>query len=78
MERITLPLRRGQLEKLIHLERVIMGNRSKSSKKERITKNSLIRIYIDIMLPLKIDTREISDEKELNKRYKEVLEKKGV
>lgn len=73
MERITLPLRRDQLENLIHLEREIMGNRSKGYKKERITKNSLIRTYIDLLLSLKIDTREISDEKELTSRYKAAL-----
>jgi len=91
MERITLPLRRDQLENLIHLEREswdfcfqgclfkersgerLMGNRSRGSKKQRITKNSLIRTYIDLLLSLKIDTREISDEKALTSRYKAAL-----
>jgi len=50
-----------------------MGNRSIGSKKQRITKNSLIRTYIDLLLSLKIDTREISDEKELTSRYKAAL-----
>ena len=77
MERITLPLRREQLENLIHLERKIMGNRSRGSKKQRITKNSLIRIYVDLMLSVTINTREISDEKELGKRYKQALKGQG-
>ena len=77
MERITLPLRREQLENLIHLEREIMGNRSRGSKKQRITKNSLIRIYVDLMLSVAINTREISDEKELGKRYKQALKGQG-
>lgn len=61
-------LSRKHLDHLHNLERVIMAQRE--SGRERITKNSILRCYIDILSDFKIDLRNIPDEKELLKRIK--------
>jgi hypothetical protein len=67
---LTLRLREDQLEFLSKLEREIMKKRSRANRKERITKNSIIRAIIDATRELKINTVEIGDEIELVRRFK--------
>ena len=47
-----------------------MKNRSRVNRRERITKNSIIRATIDVFKNLNIDTSEIGDEDELIKKLK--------
>lgn len=61
-------LSREHLDHLHDLERAIMAQRK--SGRERITKNSILRCYVDVLSDLKIDFRNIPDETELLKRIK--------
>lgn len=72
--KLSILLRQDQLDHLTNLEWQIMRNRSSANKKERITKNSILRAYIDVLSNLEIDTSEIPDEKELFKRLKSKLQ----
>lgn len=72
--KLSILLRQDQLEHLTNLEWQIMKNRSPENKKERITKNSIIRAYIDTLSSVKIDTSEIRDEVELLRRLKSKLQ----
>lgn len=71
---LTLRLREDQLEFLTKLEREIMKKRSRNNKKERITKNSIIRAIIDAVRNLNINANEIGEEKELVVRFKQAYE----
>ena len=75
--KLTLRLKDDQLEFLSRLEREIMKNRSSENRKERITKNSVIRAMVDTFRNLDIDTREIGDEEELVKRLIRAVSLKG-
>lgn len=75
--KLTVRLKEGQLEFLSRLERKIMKNRSSDNRKERITKNSVIRAMVDTFRNLDIDTEEIGDEEELVKRLIEAVSPKG-
>jgi len=66
--RLTTLLRDDQLEFLDKLVREIKKNRSREYRKERITKNTLIRVFIDAFTHSKFDTKNIPDEKELLSR----------
>lgn len=72
--KLTVRLKEDQLQFLSRLEREIMRNRSSANKKERVTKNSIIRAIIDVFQDLKIDTNEIGDEDVLLKRLKMAVE----
>ncbi len=71
--KLSILLRQDQLEWLSLMERKIMKNRSSKNKKERITKNSIIRACLDLINDLNIDVREISDEAELLNRLQHAL-----
>ncbi len=71
--KLSILLREDQLEYLTNLERQIMKNRSSQNKKERITKNSIIRAYIDILSSVEFDKLEIKDEAELLRRLRSKL-----
>lgn len=75
--KLTLRLKEDQLEFLSRLEREIMKNRSSDNRKERITKNSVIRAMVDTFRNLDIDTMEIGDEEELVKRLIRAVSLKG-
>jgi hypothetical protein len=75
--KLTVRLKEDQLEFLSRLEREIMKNRSSDNRKERITKNSVIRAMVDTFRNLDIDTREIGDEEELVKRLIRAVSLKG-
>ncbi len=71
--KLTVRLKEDQLEFLSRLEREIMKNRSRINRRERITKNSIIRAIIDIFKNLNIDTSEIGDEDELIRKLKRII-----
>lgn len=66
--KLTLRLNDEQLDFLTNLERNIMKNRSSKNKKERITKNSIIRSSIELLKTISFDKSEISEEKVLVER----------
>lgn len=72
-ERMTVPLRAEQVDKLSKLERSIMKNRSRKSKKQRITKNTIIRACLDAFFNIDFDVEEIQDENELRDRIFDAL-----
>ena len=66
-------LTEDQLQFLNKLESSIIRGRSGANRKERITKNSIIRAAIEILKPLAIDAREIPDEETLLKRIRAAM-----
>ena len=66
--KLTVRLSEEHLDFLSSLEREIMKNRSRENRKERITKNSIIRSFIDSLMDLNYEKSEISTEEELTKR----------
>jgi hypothetical protein len=72
--KLTIRLKEDQLQFLSRLEREIMKNRSRPNRKERITKNSIIRAIIDTFQDLSIDTNEIGDEDMLLKKLKRAVQ----
>ncbi len=74
-EKLTILLKAFNLEYLDKLEKKIMRNRSSKNKKERITKNSILRCILDVISKLPIDTSEIPDERELLKRIELAVNK---
>jgi len=63
--RLTVLLKDEHLDFLEKLVRQIQKNRTKEFKKERITKNTLIRCFIEAFSKVKINTKNISDEETL-------------
>lgn len=76
--KLTVRLSEEHLEFLSSLERKIMKNRSRENRKERITKNSIIRSIIDVFMNLDYEKSEISNEEELTRRIREGLENYNV
>lgn len=68
LEALTLRISDEDLEFLHKLERDIMRNRSPESRKERITKNTIIRAMLNCFRDVRFDRKEIPDEKELQMR----------
>ncbi len=64
----TLRISSEDFEFLQKLEREIMKNRSKENRKERITKNSIIRAMLACLKNVKFDRKDIPDENELRIR----------
>lgn len=73
--KLTIRLNENQLNFLTALEREIMKKRSSKNKKERITKNSIIRTLINAfeVNSSAFNPEEIPDEKELEKRISTIL-----
>lgn len=67
--KLTLRLTESHLDFLSKLEREIMKNRSSINKKERITKNSILRALVDSFKEVEFNKKEIPDEVELRKRF---------
>ena len=65
---VTLRISHEDFEFLHNLEREIMKNRSKENKKERITKNSIMRAMLGCLKNVKFDSKDIPDENELRIR----------
>lgn len=76
--KLTVRLSEDHLEFLSSLEREIMKNRSRKNRKERITKNSIIRSIIDVFRNLDYEKSEISNEEELTRRIREGLENYNI
>jgi len=73
--RLTVPFSQQHLEFLDKLQREILKNRERSYKKERITKNSIIRACIDAFREAQINLKNIPDEQTLVERLKEKIKK---
>ena len=71
--KLSILLKTNQLDNLNKFERKIMIGRSSQNKKERITKNSIIRCAVDLISKLDIDTKEIADERELSLRINKAI-----
>lgn len=75
--RLTVPVRPDQEELLTRIVRTISTGRSKSNRRQRITKASIIRAYIDAMSSVTLDYEEIPDEKEFVRRLVDALSDQG-
>lgn len=71
--KLSILLRENQLDFLEKLIREIMTSRNSGNKKERITKNTVIRTLIDALKDLEINKTNIPDETELFKRIREKI-----
>lgn len=71
--RLTLRLSEEQLNFLSQLEREVMKSRSSKNKRERITKNSIIRAMLENLKYIEFDKKEIPDEKTLQNRIKKAV-----
>jgi len=71
--RLTSLLREDQLEFLEKLIRDIQKNRAPEYRKERITKNTLMRVFIDAFMDVKINTADIPDEETLLKKVRQAI-----
>lgn len=71
--KLSILLRENQLNFLEKLTREIMTSRNSANKKERITKNTIIRTLIDALKDLDINKTNIPDETELFKRIREKI-----
>ena len=65
---LTLRISSEDFEFLHNLEREIMKNRSRESRKERITKNSIMRAMLACLRNVEFDRKDIPDENELRIR----------
>ena len=65
---VTLRISHEDFEFLHNLEREIMKNRSRENRKERITKNSIMRAMLGCLKNVKFDKKDIPDENELRIR----------
>ena len=70
---LAVRFRNDQVEFLSKLEREVMQNRSPINRKERITKNSILRAITDAAMDLNINTDEIKDEVELLNRFRQAI-----
>ena len=71
--KLSVLLTQDQLDFLEKFTRNIMINRDRDNKRERITKNTIIRAYIDALKDLDIDINNIPDQETLLQRLKEKL-----
>ncbi|MBA7501042.1 MAG: hypothetical protein GH144_10340 [Clostridia bacterium] len=71
--KLSILLRENQLGFLEKLTREIMTSRDSGNKKERITKNTIIRTLIDALKDLDINKTNIPNETELLKRIREKI-----
>jgi hypothetical protein len=70
-EKISVLFRGDQVKFLSQLERIIMRNRSRPHRKERITKNTVLRAMVDFFQEWVFDYREIADEETLRERFRQ-------
>jgi len=73
--RLTVPFSEQHLAFLDQLQREILKNRDRQFKKERITKNSIIRACIDAFRDVQLNLKNIPDEETLLERLKEKIKK---
>lgn len=75
--RLTVPVRPDQEELLTRIARTITQNRDRKHRSQRITKASIIRVYIDALGSLPIDTANVSDERVLLERVLEAMRERS-
>jgi len=73
--KLTVPFSEKHILFLDQMQREILKNRDSQYKKERITKNSIIRACIDAFRDVSINLENIPDEKILVERLKEKVKK---
>jgi hypothetical protein len=73
--RLTVLFRDDQLTFLDKIVREINKNRESEYKKERITKNTMLRVLVDVFKNVRLNLKNISDEKDLLVRISEVIKK---
>jgi len=73
--KLLVQLREDQVESLEKLVREIMAKRDGIHKKERITKNTIIRAYIDSLIEIDIAKENIDTEETLLQRLKGRIQK---
>jgi hypothetical protein len=66
--RLTVPVRPDQEETLTRIVRTISQSRDRKHRRQRITKATIIRAYIDALASVPIDLSNIPDEKEMLER----------
>ncbi len=71
--RLTVPVRPDQEETLTRIVRTISQSRDRKHRKQRITKATVIRAYIDALSSIPIDLSNIPDEKEMLERLLSIL-----
>ena len=71
--RLTVPVRPGQEEVLTRISRTISASRDKNHRRQRITKATIIRAYIDALANIPFEMENISDERTLLERIQEAL-----
>ncbi|MCM8825780.1 MAG: hypothetical protein NC937_06565 [Candidatus Omnitrophica bacterium] len=71
--RLTVPFSEQHLVFLEQLQREILKNRDRQYKKERITKNSIIRACVDAFRNVELNLKNIPDEETLLERLKEKI-----
>ncbi len=71
--RLTVPVRPDQEEILTRIVRTIAQSRDRTHRKQRITKATVIRAYIDALSSMPVDLTNIPDEKEMLGRLLEIL-----
>jgi len=71
--KLTVPFSEKHIKFLDQLQREILKNREPGYKKERITKNSIIRACIDAFKDVSFNLENIADEKILLERLKEKI-----
>jgi len=71
--RLTVPVRPDQEETLTRIVRTISQTRDRKHRKQRITKATIIRAYIDALSSIPIDLSDIPDEKEMLERLLNIL-----
>ena len=73
--KLSILISKEQLLFLEELVKDIMSKRDRLHKKERITKNSIIRSLIDLLREIDFDRENIEDEEELKRRIFERIKR---
>ena len=71
--KLSVLLTSEQLDYLDGMVKTIMKSRVPQYKKERITKNTIVRCLVEVLKEVNLDTKNIPDEEELLRRLKEKL-----
>ena len=73
--RLTVLLREDQLSFLDKVIREVNKNRAPEYRKERITKNTVLRAFIDAFSDTRFNLKNIADEENLLSRVREMVKK---
>ena len=75
--KLSILLRGDQLEFLERMTREVMGHRDRDNRRERITKNTVVRACLDALGEVEINTANVPDEEELLRRIRDGVRKFG-